>query len=292
MISIPENLGDFKVLSVEIIDRIFNSLKQMVEEDISDLMRRQRHRDEKWRSIMQPNIVALTNFSQNFNAELADQNMDIKEKQSLQALDQMSQAVQLVEEQSRQNLRAVQDTSAEVIAKEVENRHRHEKWRKELEDEVTKLRTIITEQQTTMISQQKALSQASGALEDARRDKDSTLARAALAANESVEQAALKARSQAEIQFDQERKVMQGAIARNIRKEAASQIKSQEEDAAARRATSRKAAVPRWAGASPRTGGRQNREIPAPKARRAQGGLAAAGARIAHQSRPDGRLEL
>ena len=63
MISIPENLGDFKVLSVEIIDRIFNSLKQMVEEDISDLMRRQRHRDEKWRSIMQPNIVALTNFS-------------------------------------------------------------------------------------------------------------------------------------------------------------------------------------------------------------------------------------
>ena len=140
LISIPDCLGDFKVLSVEIIDRIFNQLKQMVEEDISDLMRRQRHRDEKWRTIMQPNIVALTNFSHNFNAELADQAMDIKEKQNLQALDQMSQAVQLVEEQSRQNLRAVQDTSAEVIAKEVENRHRHEKWRKELEDEVTKLR--------------------------------------------------------------------------------------------------------------------------------------------------------
>ena len=38
--------------------------------------------------------------------------------------------------------------------------------------------------------------------------------------------------------------------------------------------------------------GRGGREIPAPKARRAKGGLAAAGARIAHQTRPDSRPEF
>merc|ERR1719487_3103212 len=49
---VPESLSQFKVLSVEIIDRIWASLKQMVEEDTADLVRRQRQRDEKWRLLI------------------------------------------------------------------------------------------------------------------------------------------------------------------------------------------------------------------------------------------------
>merc|ERR1719265_2542951 len=49
---VPESLSQFKVLSVEIIDRVWASLKQMVEEDTADLVRRQRQRDEKWRLLM------------------------------------------------------------------------------------------------------------------------------------------------------------------------------------------------------------------------------------------------
>merc|ERR1719379_751849 len=49
---VPETLAQFKVLTAEIIDRIFASLRQMADEDTADLVRRQRQRDDRWRQLV------------------------------------------------------------------------------------------------------------------------------------------------------------------------------------------------------------------------------------------------
>merc|ERR1719163_2598739 len=69
---VPESLSQFKVLSVEIIDRIWASLKQMVEEDTADLVRRQRQRDEKWRLLMKlrPSGGGNQQFAQMYASEV------------------------------------------------------------------------------------------------------------------------------------------------------------------------------------------------------------------------------
>lgn len=51
-VDMPESLSAFKVLSADIIDRIWAQLKEMVEEDSADLVRRQRQRDERYRMLM------------------------------------------------------------------------------------------------------------------------------------------------------------------------------------------------------------------------------------------------
>lgn len=63
-VEMPETFAQFKVLSADIIDRIWAQLKGMVEEDSADLVRRQRQRDERYRLLMKlmPNNQAKAQF--------------------------------------------------------------------------------------------------------------------------------------------------------------------------------------------------------------------------------------
>ena len=49
-----DSLTEIRVLSADMIDKVWASLKRFVEEDTADLIRRTRQRDETWRKLMRP----------------------------------------------------------------------------------------------------------------------------------------------------------------------------------------------------------------------------------------------
>eukprot|EP00397_Hematodinium_sp_SG-2012_P006087 GEMP01006114.1.p1 GENE.GEMP01006114.1~~GEMP01006114.1.p1 ORF type:complete len:1096 (+),score=271.58 GEMP01006114.1:59-3346(+) len=174
--NIIEALSNFKVLSVDIIDRIWASLKHMVEEDTSDLVRRQRQRDERRRQLMKlrpdPAHQAKA-FQQQFQDEMdwahEDEESELNLKRSVEDIRKEHQ----------------ESVDAEVKLKDLERDKakqfedkKSEQFRTHLESEVLKLRDLITQQQSTLLSQQQALAQATRALEEVRREKDEVINRA------------------------------------------------------------------------------------------------------------------
>lgn len=238
---VPESLSQFKVLSVEIIDRIWASLKQMVEEDTADLVRRQRQRDEKWRLLMKlrppegGGRVGNHQFAQMYanevQAKLAreappreDHPLSLEAGVPSQIV--ASRAQSRHDQQNDQAVHEAQMRQQELQKREEESvARRQSEWSMHLESEVGKLRELITQQQQTLLAQQQALSQATGALEEARQDKEEALRKAVVAAEHATHDARIQAASEArlaaeqhaEMKIQDERHAMQRAMEAQVK---------------------------------------------------------------------------
>merc|ERR1719313_2561817 len=260
-----ESLTEIRVLSADMIDKVWASLKQFVEEDTADLIRRTRQRDELWRKLMRPpaadhfqklyqeKLNMIGNAPNNRDEvrsperiergrpELGNSERDVGELvpvrsargYSARALSARGHSLpELAAANVRQEDRGPQQNGEGVVASE---------YRQELDGEVSKLRDLINQQQNALVRQKDALGQATEALEMVRQDRHAALQSVQQEAAKLVQEAQKEARAvafdEAQKQLSEERSRIEEMVKERIAEERTKnnarigQIASNSEDA-------------------------------------------------------------
>jgi hypothetical protein len=216
-----ESLTEIRVLSADMIDKVWASLKQFVEEDTADLIRRTRQRDELWRKLMRP--PAADHFQKLYQEKLnmigsGPVNNNRDEVRSPERIDRGRPELGNSERGlgptsargfSARGLSAGRERQEERNPLQLGNGEgaaAASEYRQELDGEVGKLRELIAQQQSALVRQKDALGQATEALEMVRQDRHAALQTVQQEAAKLVQEAQKEARA---VAFDEAQKQLQ-----------------------------------------------------------------------------------